>query len=147
MLCLFLALQFCLQSHTRWSCCMIPLQTLKSEVQQPAFKTSVSSTSWVVAVTVPGGLQTALSFDPSPCRDTAASTLSSAELWSQLCAAPHGQVTPLSCEHTCAHVYNWLLSCCFSHLLAHHFQHSLLTTYLTLPHLASPKKHGKKSYL
>lgn len=62
----------------------------------------------------------------------------------QRCAA-YGEVTLLSRKHTRASC-RCLLSCCFSRLWARRLQCILLTTYLTLPHLAPPKKHGKKSY-
>lgn len=90
-----------------------------------------------------------LPFDPNPCRHSAASILSSAELCGGLRSvqhmAPHRGDMSLTQTHVCT--LQCLLSCCLSHLLAHCLQHILLTAYLTLPHLAPPKKHRKKSYL
>lgn len=118
---------------------------------KPALKTSVSNTSWVVAVAVPEGLQTAL---PSTLWLQSVYTRRSIRpghcwaMWGSRAVqhtAPHGEVTLLSRKHTRASC-RCLLSCCFFHLWARRLQCILLTTYLTLPHLAPPKKHGKKSY-
>lgn len=47
MVCLSLTLHFCLQSHTRWSCCMIPVQTLQTQAWSLLLKlVSVTLHEW-----------------------------------------------------------------------------------------------------
>lgn len=91
-----------------------------------------------------------LHFDPNPCRHIAASTLGSAQqsrdLRSVQHMAPRREGNTSCCHAKTRTRCDCLLSCFFSHLSAHQLQRILLTTHLTLPHIAPHGKHMKKSY-
>lgn len=134
--CLFLALHFCLQSHTRWSCCMTLGQALKTSIK-PALKlpsiTLHEPLLWLCQKSCKQHFLLRIDTSQHPHR----ALLSSAGISGLGSICHHTEkVFYLPRKHIHTHC-DCLLSGFFSHLLAHHLQRILLTTYLTLPHTAT----------
>lgn len=95
MVCLSLTLHFCLQSHTRWSCCMIPVQTLRTQTRS-LLLTLLSATLHECRCGCARRAANSASLYPlTPAHADTLQHPPSSELWGSRVWAPHGEVPPL----------------------------------------------------